>query len=130
MSSTIKRVMVWLSMYPTDQQTSIWRKVAHVIVTILLFTINFTGFVANCTYFWKYLLIDIEGSLLAIMLACGIGGLVYSYAILIIMQHRMYAMYEKLSSIYDASKCLIHCYSNQLNISKTLSILMFDFSKN
>lgn len=96
--------MKWLSMYPANEHTNALNKMAYVIVTLTIFSINFTGFLSNFAYFYKYLSIDIEGSLLALMVCNILGGLAYSFATAIIMRYEIQSIYDKLSSIYGASK--------------------------
>lgn len=104
------RAMTWLCMCPESENTSTRKRAAHFIFTMMIFSIIFTGFVANCTYICKFLMVDIEGSLLSIMVSSGLGGLVYSLVTAIIMRFKIRSFYKHLSTIYDAGGNFLYIF--------------------
>lgn len=107
MLATNRQVLTWLSMYPANNQTTnFWKGIAYIMVTLTIFCVNLSAAIANLTFFLKFVLTNLEESLIALMICSGCTGLVYSFATAIIMRCKMKIIFEKLALIYDSSKCI------------------------
>lgn len=63
-------VLTWLSLYPPGKTTSVWKRLAYVIIDLIVLGTNECGLGASGTYFLRYLPIDLAQSLFAFFLHC------------------------------------------------------------
>lgn len=104
------RILVWMCVYPCDENTTIWMRSAHILFSVFIFVMNTTGFVFSGAYFVKYVSIDLEQSLFALLQTVGEANMLYILAITFILRHKITAMMRSLSRIYDMCKNTTEMY--------------------
>lgn len=102
---TIKRILIWLCMCPPEKSTIEWKKKAFSsFASVVLISFLF-ALMAHVTYIAKFLKTDFPGCLFAFLGVCGFWGVMYIMTTAFIMRQKMNSVFEKLTEIYDSSKC-------------------------
>lgn len=100
-----KWVLTWLAMLPLDKFSSKRKMVAVVLAALAASTISLTCFAAHLAFILKFLKARPTDALFA---ACGLVAFGSNSYILIapfFLRHEIRAIFDRLSMIYDASKC-------------------------
>lgn len=61
--------------------------------------------VAHVVYVYKFLLIDLDGSMFAFLGILGFAGTTFVMIIIFFLRRKMKSLFYKFSEIYDDSKC-------------------------
>lgn len=101
---TNKVMLKWLYLYPTDESTSVWRKLAYLCFSLNIFGSLICTVIASVPFVIKYKSTDLENCLFALsqMFAC--SNMSYMVMIAFFMRHKIADVYKHLAMIYDASK--------------------------
>lgn len=96
-----QRVLTWLCVYPTDESTSRWEKVAYLASysSVLLGIIG--NLAASALYFVEYLQIDSEKSFYAVSQMAALACVVYIMGIALLLRHRIVIVFDGLAKIYE-----------------------------
>lgn len=95
-----KRVLQWHCVYPLDENSSKWMKWACVAFALCVFASNILAIVSSAVYVWKYIWIDLEGSLYALFQVAGWTSLTYGMVIAFIMRKELTATIDQSSDIF------------------------------
>lgn len=104
MLTKLKAVMTWLCILPATSSLSFASKALHVIFALVIFTVNACCVIASFAYIVKFISDDLEGSLFALIIACGLGSTAYVLAIATIKRYEMAKICQMLSAIYTKCK--------------------------
>lgn len=120
-----RRILIWMCVYPCDENTTRWKRLAYILFSILIFVLNAIGLIFSTAYFIKYVSIDLEQSLFALLQAVGEANMVYILIITFILRHKITAMLKSLSKIYDMCKEDAHFFFfwTKITSQKLTSIL-------
>lgn len=113
-----RRVLMWLCVYPTDEKTSEWKKLAHVALTCITIISMVTIVLASGRFLIEYLSIDLEMALYSVFQISSCGSFLYACLIVLVSRQRILFIFENLTNIYRSSK---DSYSNFIS-SKDESI--------
>lgn len=118
--ATNHRVLRWLCLYPTDENTSKWQKLCYILFAIKTF-LSLILILASCiVYFCTFVRTDMEKSLSSLFQIAGFTGVIYELIAMFFLRYKITSISMKLSAIYKASenrcgfywKCLwffLHC---------------------
>lgn len=98
-----KLVLRWLCVCPAVENTSIWRKLAHIAFTLLNILCIFTSVWASVNFFLKYVSSNLELALNAIWQIGALSSLLYFLAVAYLTRQKFMRMFETLDQIYDQS---------------------------
>lgn len=101
-----KWVLTWLSIFPLDEFSSKWKMVAVIMVTLVTFATSLASFIANLLFFGKFWKINPIDSLFAACAADSFCSTTYVLVAAFFLRHQFSAIFDELSAIYDASKCI------------------------
>lgn len=74
---------------------------SRILFAVTIFTLNVCFLIAHLTATFKFLSINLEDSLFALMGAIGISGIIYTMIVAFFLRHQLNAIFEKLSEISD-----------------------------
>lgn len=105
---TNRRVLTWCCVYQNDDdQTDKYEKLLRRAFALSVFGMSMIGFVVSAAYFVKFVSIDFEESLFALLQMCGECNMVYISIIVFMLRHKISGIFKTISAIYDECKC--HC---------------------
>lgn len=96
--------MTWLYICRANQSANVWRKIAYKCVGGTLIVIMSFGAAVHLAFILKFWSTNLEESLFVFMGFISYCGTIYTKLIEFRLQHRMHGIFERLSTIYDASK--------------------------
>lgn len=99
-----KWVLTWLGMFPLDTCSSKQKIIAVVLAALTVLTISSAGSAAHLAFFQKFWTTNPKDSLFA---ACGVvtfGSNSYVLMVAFSLRHKISAIFDGLSKIYDDSK--------------------------
>lgn len=95
-------VLTWLCVFPPDESTSRLKRMAYTTFSLAIFGINAGSFFGSLAYFLKFMSVDLEQSLFAVVQMLGEVNMAYISIITYLLRHRITATYESLAKIYKA----------------------------
>lgn len=109
--STNQQSLTWLCLYPVDETTSNRQKAAHIVFSVTNFIMLLSGLASSVAYFVKFASIDLEKSLYALLQIVTFTATLYALVIAFLLRHKIPALRENLSKIYDECKIFLefHC---------------------
>lgn len=102
---TTKLVLIRLYMYPAhgaDSISSRWKIFSHTIVAVLL-AVSLTGLAGTLTFYFEFMSIDLQQSLLALIPAGALFNSAYNLVAAIVLRYKTKHIFELLSDIYRSS---------------------------
>lgn len=99
-------VLTWLSLYPPGKTTSVWKRLAYVIIDLIVLGTNECGLGASGTYFLRYLPIDLAQSLFAFFYIVCFVSAIYAAISMFFLRQKMPGIFENLSRIFNTSNRL------------------------
>lgn len=102
--ATSKRMMTWISMCPPDESTNAQRKLAYTANTVTIAIFMAATFVSSVVFFSKFLLVDFDGAVYALLFAMGEFGVLYILTVALSMRHQIDNIYTSLACIYNSRK--------------------------
>lgn len=114
---TMQQVLTWLCIYPTEN-TGKWRKFICIMVSSSLVIGTLTASVlAGLAFVWKFIAVDFNASLDAVYVVVGFIPLINSFVMMMLLNHRIVAIFNALKNIYDERKSVCaneeHKHSNR-----------------
>lgn len=101
---TIKRIFTWLCMYPADESSSKWNKIAYILFVSAVVSVNLCCLVFYLIFFFGCLSIDLDAALFALSCVAAFCGVTYVCMTAIPKRHKIEAMFSTLETIYNDSK--------------------------
>lgn len=103
---SIRRIMTWLSMCPSDKSSNARQKNSYVACTLALLFFDFVYLSTSLVFCWEFILIDFESSTFAVMIVIGEIGVLYFIISAISMRHQIGGIFKRLSTIYKDSELI------------------------
>lgn len=101
---TSRKCLVWLYVYPADESSSKWQKLAHATFATYII-VALIGVVAACYAFsWKFASIDLGKSVYAFMLVFDQFTAIYAVLAGFLLRHKFGKIFDNLTTIYQARK--------------------------
>lgn len=97
-----QKVLILFGVWPTDESFSRLKKIATIITTVALFTINVSALFAAAVFFIETVPVNLELSLFAMFPFFGFLIATYGTLFLFIRRHEIADIFMKLKQIYDA----------------------------
>lgn len=101
---TNRWVLTWLCVFPPERHTSKWKRLAHVAFSLTVFFINAGSFFGSLAFFLKYMSVDLEQCIFALVQMIGEVNMSYISIITFLLRDKIKAIYDNLSRIYRARK--------------------------
>lgn len=98
---TNRRVLIWLCMFLPDETASKREKLTYIVFTVCGVCTILSMLAASVTFFVKFVSIDLEESLYALVKISAYLCLTYMMIVVFILRHKISDIFEKLSTIYD-----------------------------
>lgn len=105
--ATNRRVLTWLCVFPPEKGTTKAQRMAHVALSLSVFVVNMGSFFVSLAYFLKYMSIDLEQSLFAVVQMLGEVNMTYISIITYILRRQITATYKSLCRIYKACEVTV-----------------------
>lgn len=99
-----KKTFTWFGICPIDKDSPRQAKTYRIFVIISFFMIQSGIFLGSFVYFLKYASNDLESALYAFFQAVGMLGSLYSVAVGILMNKKIYAIFKKYEEFYGQCK--------------------------
>lgn len=109
---TNRWILTWLCVFPPEKNTSKWKKLAHIAFSLTVFIINAGSFFGSLAFFLKYMSVDLEQCIFALVQMIGEVNMSYVSIITFIQRDKIKAIYDDLSRIYRARKSSIRFFLN------------------
>lgn len=101
---SIVQMLTWLSAYPPDERTSKTKKLLYIFIFVVIMAVLICGFIAFATFFFKYIMSDLEKALMAVMTLCTATGTSYTLVVSFVKRLKMKSIFDDLSEIYEKCK--------------------------
>jgi len=98
------RVLMWLSLCPADESSSIKTKLLYSFVGLSLFITIVSFLVCSGVFFFKIIMIDLEEGLYAFAQIVAISSTTYMTITAFLLRDQINSIFKSLSTIYDESK--------------------------
>lgn len=116
---TTRLVLTWLCVYPADESTSRWKKLAYLMCYLSVLLGNIGNLAAGAAYFIKYLLIDLEKALFAFSQMGALITSAYIIVTLLYLRHRIEVVFDGLAKIYAECKYIFY---SKIDLKETVSL--------
>lgn len=100
---TNRLILTWLSMYPADETARKWKKIAHIITTLIILIITFCMISSSVAFFVRFVSVDLEEALYSLGQIIGYSMVLYMFIVGIFLRHKINAIILRLTDIYK--KC-------------------------
>lgn len=111
---TNQKVLMWLCIYPVNENASKFVKLARVAFTFLVIITELFGLIASVVFFMKFFSVDLEKSLYTIFQIVALISNLYMFVVLCGYRYKIIDVFKHLTEIYNASKILLQ-YKNKNN---------------
>lgn len=101
---TNQRVLTWLCLFPASKNTSNFVKLGYIVLTFVCITCMTANLMASVAFFIKSVSTELEKSLFALFQIVGSLSVWYMFITVFPSQHKIHAIFRRLSEIYDESK--------------------------
>lgn len=103
-----RKVLTWLCMYPFEDGTSCFMKLAYIIYTFITFVVNLSAVFCAGAFIYKYIKSDLERCLYSLLHIVAHSAIVYIQIAACLLQNKIKTdIFDHLSMIYVASKSQI-----------------------
>ena len=103
----LKRTFIWLGMCPASESASNKEKIAYILVARFVFSWFIFEGAAHLAYGLKFISSDLAGAVYSLLGFFILIETILNLIVAYFLQHRINATFEKLSTIYAASKSLL-----------------------
>lgn len=107
---TCRRVLTWVFVCPVSKPLSNWKKLAYIALSLLIPTLIMMNISASVTFFLKFVSIDLAKSVCALSPFTANTGLFYVTIVVFIGRHKIHAMFESLSKIYESRETFLSIF--------------------
>lgn len=101
---SINRVLISISIFPSPNELDSFSKIRNIAVGVWLLLSQCIAFISSVVYFHKYISVDLEGSLYAIVQISGYSLTAYTYAMGYIQRKSIEKLFIKLRNVCNESK--------------------------
>lgn len=123
---TPKKIFTWVSIYPEADGTSRLEKMAHIAFGFVVFLSNLCGSLAHWGYLFKFISIDLKGSVFAFMGVTVFSCLTYIIITVFRLRNQICSIIDKLTDIYQSRKYFTDTFSIFIfNVNQTEFWLYF-----
>lgn len=103
--ATNRRVLAWLCVYYDDEQIEKPEQLMQYrAFALFIFGMNVVGFAVSVAYFVKFVSIDFNDSLFALLQAFGGGNMIYISGITYMSRQKICNIFKTISTIYAERK--------------------------
>lgn len=103
---TSHQCLIWLCMCPApDATTTRWQKTSYTICGFVVLISIISAFVANVMFFVRFISMDLEQSLFAVMFVAAQFGVIYmALSAIILKRQKIQKIFKDLTIIYENGK--------------------------
>lgn len=92
-----KEVLMWLSVFPIDQNGTIKKKTLCITFTTVTIACTLINLLVSFSFAQKFILVDFVSTLYAMLQATCYEAILYSIEITFLTRHQIVVMFEQLS---------------------------------
>lgn len=123
---TTHRCLIWLCMCPAEETASRWQKFAYNTFGTIVLVAIISGFVANVVFCVRFISIDLERSMFAVMFVAAQFGVIYMALVAIFFKRqKINTIFKNLTIIYRDGKQRLE---NELKTLKKLFSSLISFT--
>lgn len=100
---TNAKVLTWLCILPAQEQINRRMKLIYIAFTFTLSITCFCGLVSSLAFMMEYLSTNLEDCLYALFQVAADSSALYMVLVALFLRHKMAALFDKLSEIYNES---------------------------
>lgn len=104
---TLQRILSWLHLCPEEENIHWRKKLAYIICVSTIFVVISSLAASSAVFFVKFVSIDLKQSLFAVFQVIASSSVLCILIIAFFWSHKISAILEDLSAIYDECKCFI-----------------------
>ena len=112
---TNRRILTWFCVYQRENvQMEERERLMHRAFALFIFAMNSIGFIVSVAYFVKFVTIDFEEALFALLQLCGEGNMMYINVITFMLRRKITDIFNAISAIY--AECKYHFVSLKIRM--------------
>lgn len=115
---TNRRILVWLWLCSESETRNKFKKLLSISFTFIVVASITFGLISSANYLWRFLSIDLQGSLFALYQSAGFLSILYAFVVMFISRHKIDAIFDDLTQIYRDSEFLVIFIQNFKNYFK------------
>lgn len=112
-----RRVLTWLCGVPANELDTKKEKVQYIAFTLIVIMINSIAVISGATFIYRHISLDFELTLYSLYHTIGHFQVLYQSIATVLLRHKLDAIIQSLSTIYEKSMKNIDRYVNQSNCS-------------
>lgn len=101
---TNKKMLTWLCVCPVDKNTSKWKEITFIILTINIMSILVTALIGSGIFVVELLTVNLIDSMYALSQVFVLFNLLYTFMVLYYKRLEVEAIFDGLSDIYKEGK--------------------------
>lgn len=99
--TTNRRIFTWMSVFPPENGSSKWKRIAYVFVTLALYSQYIVSFFASVSFFREYMTSDPEQVPFALIQCVAFSALFYAVLRTYLLRRQVVVIFGMLTKIYD-----------------------------
>lgn len=101
---TVQRVLMWLSGLPPEKSTSKWMKIAYIMTTVSVISIDLMAIMCSTVFIYRNVNVDLETALFSLFHNVSSCSVFYEVIAMILLRYKLMRIFEGLAKIYEESK--------------------------
>lgn len=118
--ATPKQVLPFICLCPLDASISKSKKTIYISLCTILMAMTVATWISGFVYIWKFISVDLEGSLFEFSMSFGVIGITYILIVLLMSREKIAEIFEQLDIIYEGGEIK---KNNLLKSAKTLFVI-------
>lgn len=114
--ATNQLVLTWLYAFPSDKSASKWKRIAYFVFALCVFVVNVSGLIAGASFISKFMSTKLEDALFSLYHTCVSCNAVYQSIAIVILRHKLSAIFKSLEKIYHESEIKFVDFNNNHSI--------------
>lgn len=100
---TNRRVLIWLCLCFELETLSKFKKSLSILLTSIVMASIIGALISSALYLWKFILIDLQGSVYALYQTAGFFSILYAFVVMFISRQKIHDIFCNLERIYGTS---------------------------
>lgn len=102
--ATPKQVLPFICLCPLDASISKSKKTIYISLCTILIVMTVATWTSGFAYIWKFISVDLEGSLFEFSMSFGVIGITYILIVLLMSREKIAEIFEQLDIIYKGGE--------------------------
>lgn len=104
---TNERVLMWLYLFPPNEFARKRMKIAHVVFAMSVIMTHLISVIVGAVFIHRYMSTNLEETLFSLFHTIAAASMLYQSIGTVILRHKLTAIFEGLSKIYNESKLIL-----------------------